>query len=89
MKNRQTRLSEIVREFDLPEDLCKGGYHIEIFNDTVIVDGCRNVNEYGDGEIKLNTGGGQVGISGDGLVIKSFACSQITVSGRIISVELE
>lgn len=89
MKNKEQRFSDLIREFDLPEDICKGGYHIEIFNGTVVVDGCRNVSEYGDGSIKLNTGGCQVGVFGDNLTIRSFVCSQITITGRIISVELE
>ncbi len=89
MKNRQPRIYGIAKEFDLPEDLCRDGYHIEIFNDTVVVDGCRNVAEYNDGRIKLSTGGRTVGVFGDGLTIKSFICSQVIISGNIVSVELE
>lgn len=88
MKNRQSRISGIAKELDLPEDLCFDGYHIELFNDTVIIDGCRNVAEYGNGSIKLNTGGCVVGVFGDGLTIKSFACAQVIISGKIISLEL-
>ena len=88
MKNRQSRMTGIVREFDLPEDVCSGGYHVEMFNETVIVDGCRNVAEYSGGLIKLNTGNTQIAVSGDNLTIRNFACSQVTVTGRIISVEL-
>lgn len=89
MKNRQTHFSDFVKEFDFPEDLVKDGYHVELFNDTVVVDGCKNVAEYGDGYIKLSTGSRLIGIFGDNLTIKSFACSQVIVSGRILSVELE
>lgn len=89
MKNRPTRIYGIAKEFDLPEDICSDGYHIELFNDTVVVDGCRNVAEYSDGRIKLSTVSRTVGVFGDGLAIRSFACSQVIISGNIISVELE
>lgn len=89
MRKKQTNFTDLVREFDFPEDICKNGYHIEIYNDTVVVDGCRNVAEYGDGNIKLNTGSRLVCIFGDGLTIKSFACSQAVIVGKIVSVELE
>ena len=88
MKNRQSRISGIAKELDFPEDMCADGYHIELFNDTVIIDGCRNVAEYGSGGIRLNTGGCVVGVFGDGLTIKSFACSQAIISGKIVSLEL-
>lgn len=89
MKNRQSHFSDFVKEFDFPEDLCKDGYHVELFNDTAVIDGCRNVAEYGDGYIKLNTGSRLIGIFGDGLTIRSFACSQTVITGKILSVELE
>ena len=89
MKNRQSRIAEFAKELDFPEDLRKDGYHIEIFNGTVVIDGCRNVAEYGDRCIKLNTGGSRVGVFGDGLTIKSFICSQAVITGKIISLELE
>lgn len=89
MKNRQPNFSDFVKEFDLPEDLCRGGYHIELFNDTVIVDGCKNVAEYSDGRIALNTGSKKIIVLGDDMNVKSLACSQVIITGRILSVELE
>ncbi len=88
MKNKHPRLSDIARELDFPEDICKGGYHIELFNNTVIIDGCKNVAEYSDNKIRINTRSGQIGICGDDLIVKTFSCSQITVSGNIIYVEV-
>ncbi len=89
MKNRQSHFSDFVKEFDFPEDSCKDGYHVELFNDTVLVDGCKNVAEYSSEGIKLNTGSRVIGVFGDGLIIRSFACSQVIISGKILSVELE
>lgn len=89
MKNKQQKLTDLVKEFDFPEDLCRGGFHIELFNGNVIVDGCKNVAEYSDGRIVLNTGSRRIIVLGDNLIVKSFACSQANITGNIISVELE
>lgn len=89
MKYRRPHLSDIAKELDLPEDICSGGFRIELFSDTVVIDGCKNVAEYGGGAIKLNTGRQTVGVFGDNLTIKSFVCSQAVITGKIISVELE
>ncbi len=89
MKKRASKISDIAKEFDFPEDLCSGGFHIELFTDTVIVDGCKNVAEYGDGCIKLNVGKSRVCVFGDSLTIKSFICTQVIISGKIVSLELE
>lgn len=89
MKNKRPNLSDIAKELDFPEDICTGGLHIELFIDTAVVDGCRNVAEYGEGMIRLNAGGHTVGIFGDCLTIKSFSCSQAVIAGKILSVELE
>lgn len=89
MKKRASKISDIAREFDFPEDVCSGGFHAELFSDTVIVDGCKNVAEYGDGCIKLNVGRNRIGVFGDKLTIKSYICSQIIICGKIVSLELE
>ena len=89
MKNRHPNLSDIAKELDLPEDICSGGLHIELFSDTAVIDGCRSVAEYGGGIIRLNVGRQTVGVFGDNLTIKSFVCSQAVITGKIISVELE
>lgn len=88
MKNKSSRFAMLAQELDLPEDLGKDGYRIEIYKNTVVIDGCRNVAEYGDGIIRINAGRVCVRVAGSGLTIKSFSCSQIVINGFIISVEL-
>ena len=88
MKNKKSKLNFIAKEFDLPEDLGKDGYHVEIMNSCVVVDGCKSVAEYGDGIIRLNVGKKSVGVIGNELLIKSFSCGQVTISGNVLCVEL-
>ena len=88
MKNKNPRFQSIAAQLDLPEDIAKDGYHIEIMNDCAVVDGCKNVAEYGDGIIRLNVGGKIVSVIGCNLTIKSFFCGQVTVTGRIAAVEI-
>ena len=88
MKNKNFRLSAFAREFDLPEDIGPDGYHIEICGGTLVLDGCRSIAEYGENVIRLNTGGKIISILGTSLVIRDFACCQVTVSGMIASVEI-
>ncbi len=85
MKNNK---SSFLQRFELPEDLAKNGYHIEIFNSCAIIDGCKNVAEYGDGVIRLNIGCNVVSVIGNSLVIRSFNCSQVTIDGHICSIEI-
>lgn len=85
MKNNK---SSFLQRFDLPEDLTKNGYHIEIFNSCAVVDGCKNVSEYGDGVIRLNLGSTIVSVIGNCLTIRSFSCGQATIDGHISSVEI-
>lgn len=80
--------SSFFQRFDLPEDLTKNGYHIEIFNSCAVVDGCQNVNEYSDGIIRLNLGYNIVSISGNNLTIRCFTCGQATIDGKISAVEI-
>ncbi|MCQ2479366.1 MAG: hypothetical protein MJ120_01900 [Clostridia bacterium] len=89
MKKRTSKISDIAKGLDIPEDICSDGFHIELFSDTVIIDGCKNVAEYGDGCIKLNVGKKCIGVFGDELTIKSYICSQVIISGKIVSLELE
>lgn len=88
MKNKSSRLASFAREFDLPEDIGKDGYHIEIFGDTFVLDGCRNIVEYGENTVRLNAGGKVISVIGSDLVIKDFACCQVTICGFIALVEI-
>ncbi|MBQ8783627.1 MAG: YabP/YqfC family sporulation protein [Clostridia bacterium] len=86
MKNKKS--SSFLQRFDLPEDLSKNGYHIEIFNSCAVVDGCKNVNEYSDGVIRLDLGQNIVSVIGNNLTIRCFSCGQATIDGRIAAVEI-
>ena len=88
MKNKASRIRAIAQEFDLPEDLGKDGYHIEIFGNTFVLDGCRNIVQYDEDAIRLNTGRKIISVLGSNLVIKDFSCCQATISGCIVSVEI-
>ncbi len=86
MKNK--KVQSFAQRFDLPEDLSKDGYHVEIFNSCAVVDGCKNVNEYSDGVIRLSVGKNIVSVLGNNLTIRSFASSQATIDGHILCVEI-
>ncbi len=85
MKNKKA--SSFIRKFDLPEDISKNGYHIEIFNSCAVIDGCRSVAEYSNGKIRLNLTDVCISVVGNNLSIRSFDCSQVTIDGHISSVE--
>ena len=55
-------------------------------NRELILDGCRGVAEYGENYIKLNTGKIMTGISGNGLIIKSFDNEIAVISGTITEI---
>ncbi|MBQ8227529.1 MAG: YabP/YqfC family sporulation protein [Clostridia bacterium] len=85
MKNKN---SSLMQKLDLPEDLTKNGYHIEIFNSCAVIDGCRSVAEYNEGKIRLSLSDACISLIGNNLTIRSFSCSQVTVDGRICAVEI-
>ncbi len=86
MKNKKA--SSFIQQFDLPEDLSRNGYHVEIFNSCAVVDGCKNVVEYSQGVIKLNLGECIVSVIGNNLTVRSFICSQATIDGHIRCLEI-
>ena len=88
MKNKVSRINSIARELDLPEDIGKDGYHIEMFTNTVVLDGCKNIAEYDENVIRLNTGKKIISVLGNNLTIKDFLCCQVTICGYIVSVEI-
>ncbi len=88
MKNKSSRINSIVQELDLPEDIGKDGYHIEMFSNTFVLDGCRNIAEYDENVIRLNTGKKIISVIGSYLTIKDFSCCQVTICGIIVSVEI-
>ncbi len=86
MKNK--KISSFIDKFDLPEDLAKDGYHIEVFNSCAVVDGCKNINEYSDGVIRISIGKNIVSVIGNNLSIRSFCSSQVTIDGHILNIEI-
>ena len=88
MKNKTSRLSALAQELDLPEDFGTNGFHIEIFPDTLILDGCQSIAEYADGVIRLYTAQKTVSVFGSDLTIRSFACGQVKICGLLLSVEM-
>ena len=64
------------------------GAHTEIFGiGKITVDGCFGVSEYRDCYIKLKLNKGGLIICGEGFDITNFENRQITVKGKIISLE--
>ena len=88
MKNKNSRLSGLAQELDLPEDLGVNGYHLEIFPEMLVLDGCKTIAEYGDGVIRLQTGRNLISVFGSDLTIRSFTCGQVTVCGLLVTVEM-
>lgn len=62
--------------------------HIELFsNREIIIEGCVGVSEYKNDYIKLKLTKGSIIICGEEFCIKSFENKNITVSGKISSLE--
>lgn len=84
MKNNK---NSFLQRFELPEDLAKDGYFVEVSNTCAMIDGCKSVAEYSDGIIRLNLGNKTVSVVGNDLVIRCFSCNQVTINGYIRVIE--
>ena len=56
-------------------------------NREATIDGCKGVLEYDENVVRLNTGQGQVRLTGRGLVIRTLSQNQAVVEGFILSIE--
>ena len=72
----------------IPEGMLGGHPHV-VINDFSFAElcGCDEIITYEDHLIRVSTKGGIIAVIGEGLVMRSFYGSQITVCGRIDSVE--
>ena len=84
MARRKTEKNTKRRSFS---DAVKPECKLEMLsNKELILDGCKGVIEYGENHIKLNTGEIMTGISGTGLLIKSFDNEIVVISGIITDI---
>ena len=76
------------RALELPAGTVSGGATIIMHSDReVIVDGCRGVLSCSEEEIKLNIGNRGLLTKGRNLMIKNLTDREITIAGRITSIE--
>ena len=75
---------------DLPTGTLSGDARVEILgNKQVYVAGHCEIREYEEDRVRLNTRIGELLIRGDRLTLDNLHSGGISVSGRILSVELE
>jgi len=75
---------------DLPKDIVLNLCRITITGRiAVFIENHKGIMEYTSDRVKINTGNGLLIIKGEDLVLKTIIVDEITVEGRIKSVEYE
>ncbi len=75
---------------DNPKRLLPGyGYKLQCLgNQDLLVEGCKAVLRYGQNEISLNVGNGQLSVTGENLNIPSLERNFVQIQGKISKIEL-
>jgi len=88
-------MTEILKQkisdtLDLPKDIVLNLCRITITGRiAVFIENHKGIMEYTSDRVKINTGNGLLIIKGEDLVLKTIIVDEITVEGRIKSVEYE
>lgn len=83
-------IDKFVKNLDIPQSAILNVARIEITHNTeASIEGIKGVTEYEEGKIKLDIGKKTVSFYGDGLCVKSFDGSNMTIEGEILSIEFE
>lgn len=90
-KERKESLAQRVSEvFDLPGDVLGGLPRIELTGDGELrMENHRGILDYGSEEIHVSGGRLMVRIRGEGLELRAMNRTELLITGRIHSVELE
>lgn len=90
-KERKKSLAQRVSEvFDLPGDVLGGLPRIELTGDGELrMENHRGILDYGSEEIHVSGGRLMVRIRGEGLELRAMNRTELLITGRIHSVELE
>lgn len=75
---------------DLPQDIVLNLPRVTITGSVaVFIENHKGIVEYGPDRVRINTGAGVLIVNGEGLLIKSLVADEITVEGRLKSIEFE
>jgi len=86
-ENLKQKISDIL---DLPKDIVLNLCRITITGRiAVFIENHKGIMEYTSDRVKINTGNGLLIIKGEGLVLKTIIVDEITVEGKINSIEYE
>ena len=86
-ENLKQKISDIL---DLPKDIVLNLCRITITGRiAVFIENHKVIMEYTSDRVKINTGNGLLIIKGEGLVLKTIIVDEITVEGKINSIEYE
>ena len=85
---KTSALERLDAALELPPGAMGNGVRMELnSNREATIDGCKGVLEYDENVVRLNTGQGQVRLTGRGLVIRTLSQNQAVVEGFILSIE--
>lgn len=88
MKSKKTIKNKITKNLEIPSSSFIGGSKITLnSNDEAIVEGCKNIIEYFEDNIKLNLGNKTVTFLGSNLSINALTINGVVISGKITSLE--
>jgi len=81
---------KISNALDLPQDIVLNVPRIIVTGRiAVFIENHRGIIEYNSQHVKINTTVGTVSVRGEDLVIKTIIADEITVEGKIASIEFE
>lgn len=87
-KRRDTPLTELAELFDLPGDVVAGLCHLEMTGDRrLFLEHHSGILAYSDRAIDVNTPGGVLRVSGQGLTLEAMTGEELRIGGIIDRVE--
>lgn len=88
-------MSDIIKKrisdaLDLPQDIILNLPRVTVSGDiAVFIENHKGIVEYTKDKVRINTTIGSIAVNGENLLIKSLIADEITVEGKIKSIEFE
>ncbi len=81
-------VQKVEQALELPPGVLSGSARLELTgNRQVVVEGCRGIQEYEEGLIRLSTSSGIIRFMGRGLIMNRLTDDCAVITGYILSVE--
>lgn len=89
-KNKQVKYSKLNNLLEMPREVVSTDVKITILGfDEILIENYKNILEYQDIFIRINTYDGMININGFNLKLEQMTNEDIKITGKIDSIELE